>query len=50
MDDFLIYSGIIIIFSALEYVLIMYSIQDARKTIVAKQDAIMAKLIEIKFR
>ena len=52
MNELLICAGIVIatIGGVFCYCFILRSIRDTRNIITAKQDAIMAKLIEIKFR
>jgi hypothetical protein len=50
MNDILIFTGAILITIAITYWFILCAVADAKKVITAKQDAIMAKLIEIKPR
>jgi hypothetical protein len=52
MNETILYAGIILVAfgGVVCYCFILCSIRDTRNVIVAKQDAIMAKLIEIKLR
>jgi hypothetical protein len=50
MDELLICTGLIVITIGVAFWFILSAIADAKKIITAKQDALMAKLIEIKNR
>jgi hypothetical protein len=50
MEPLLICTGVILVTIAITYWFILCAIANAKKAIIAKQDALMAKLIEIKNR
>ena len=50
MDELLMCTGAILVTIIGSYWFILSEITDARKAIIIKQDAIMAKLIDAKFR
>ena len=50
MNDMLIIVGSISIVIGVQYYFVMLHIKDTREILIKKQDAIMVKLIELKFR